>query len=606
MPQLRLKTTTLKYVFTLLLLSIVLNHSFSQTGPGGVGKADGSSHLEFWYIANGESYSNNDLVNSISDRSGNGRTLTANGGERPIFKSTTAGANNMSSLVFNLNQELESNYQANSNENMSFGAIYSYIPDASLNIIIQHGGRNTMGVTASDYYADYVGGNNQTSTIKAKKDWTYHSKTFANSGSNRLKYNVNNKNTDNFTHTIENRTSNTWIGGHGIGGGTGFSGSIGEVYKFSRVLNSAEQTIITNYLSAKYGLTLESNDLYKQDDQVNGNYDHDVAGIGRISEANKHSDSQGTGIVRISNPSNLGDNEFLFWGHDNGTQLAIESTDVPAPILKRFERVWRASEVNTSGAAVDVGTINISFDLSDLGLVTSSDLGLLVDSDNDGFFNDETPIFGATNIGGNIYQFTGVSALQNNLRFTLGTINPVQTPLPIALIDFSVKAFDNKEVNINWQTGSEINNDFFTIERSKNAKDWEVINITKGAGNSSTYLNYNSIDFNPFYGISYYKLKQTDFDGRSEYFEIKSVEIKGLENSQPLIYPNPFNNQITIEANAVELEEVLIYNLLGKNVTLETIKLENTETKIIIDLSQLGSGFYFIKTKTSVSKVIKQ
>ncbi len=94
---------------------------YAQTGPGGVGSDDGTSSLEFWYMAQGESFSNGDLVGSVTDQSGNGRTLTAAGGERPSFTSTTAAANNMPSFLFNLNDELETTYNGNSNENMSFG-----------------------------------------------------------------------------------------------------------------------------------------------------------------------------------------------------------------------------------------------------------------------------------------------------------------------------------------------------------------------------------------------------------------------------------------------------------------------------------------------------
>ncbi|MGB0934004.1 MAG: T9SS type A sorting domain-containing protein [Lishizhenia sp.] len=582
----------------------------SQTGPGGVGTNDGSSSLEFWYIADGEAYSNGDLVHSITDRSGNNRTITATGTERPTFVAMTAGANNFSSLVFNIDDELETTYQGNSNENMSFGVMLSYNSDAAFNVILQHGGRNTFAITGSHYYSNFVGGAAHSSTTTASSIWTYHSKTFANSGINRLKFYVNNANTDNFTHPIENRTSNTWIGGNGNGGGTGLNGSIAEIYKFSRVLNTAEQIIIANYLGAKYGITLSASDVYNEDDSGNGNYDYDVAGIGRIDASNMHDHSRGTGIVEILNPSDLGDNEFLFWGHDNGLLSAIETSDTPIGIDARFKRVWRVSERNESNTLdVDVGAVDMRWDLTGLGGINASDLRLLIDTDDDGVFIDETPLSGATDLGNNIFQFSnvsgGINGISNNRRFTLGTANSSQTPLPIELISFTAKPINNSYVQLNWETASEYNNDYFTIERSRNGIEWEEIEVINSLGNSHTLSTYSVFDKAPLQGISYYRLKQTDFNGQFEYSEIKNVNMERFDNSEIVIYPNPINNQVTVIANANELNELAIYDTFGKNATLLARKIEKHNNKLILDVSNLSSGIYYIKTKTSTHKVNK-
>lgn len=608
------KTSKMHYTYTLLLALLSPIFIFSQTGPGGVGSTDGNSSLEFWYTAEGESYVNNALVGSITDRSGNTRTLTGAGGQRPKFNSITTGANNMPSLLFNGGQGLKSTYKGNSNENMSFGIMFSYTSNSKLNIAVQHGGRNTIAISKDKTYTDFVGKNDHTSTMLATSDWTFHAKTFANTGTNtgtntnELKFYVNNTNTDNFPYSIENRTSDTWIGRNGtaLGGGDGFVGGIAEVYKFSKVLNAAEQIIIANYLAAKYNVTLTTHDIYDKDDAANGNYDFDVAGIGRVDASNLHNDSQGTGIVRILNPSDLGDDEFLIWGHDNGIQQAIETIDVPLTVLARFDRVWRVSEVNRSNTAVDVGAIDIRFDLTGLGTVTPSDLVLLVDTNNDGFFINETPILGAVSLGGGIYQFPGVTAIKNNVRFTLGTINPSQTPLPIELLNFSATPVDNKHVYIDWQTASERNNDFFTIERSKNGKDWEEVDRMNGAGNSSSILSYDLIDYDPFSEVSYYRLKQTDFDGQFEYFQIKSVNFKGSIKKSLDLFPNPFQDQITIKGSSEELANIIIYNVLGKDITKLTKTMVKSENKIVIDLSMLANGVYYIISKNTNNKVYKQ
>ena len=247
------------------------------------------------------------------------------------------------------------------------------------------------------------------------------------------------------------------------------------------------------------------------------------------------------------------------------------------------------------------------WDLTGLGAVSASDLRLLIDTDNDGTFADETPIAGATAFGGNVYEFAGVpggaAGLRNNRRITLGTINSFQTPLPIDLISFTASPIDNKHVKINWQTVSEIQNDFFTVEKSKDGINWEIVEILNGAENSSIIRDYSVIDKNPHLGISYYHLKQTDIDGKHEYTQIISVNI--VEKHNIKIFPNPTKNQITIIGNLTLIPDINIYNSLGQNVTALTEKVGNTGQQLVINLSKLNSGIYYIKTETKTTKVYK-
>jgi hypothetical protein len=180
------------------------------------------------------------------------------------------------------------------------------------------------------------------------------------------------------------------------------------------------------------------------------------------------------------------------------------------------------------------------------------------------------------------------------------------TPLPIELIGFNAKVIEDDKVQLDWQTASEINNDFFTIERSKNGQDWQEIALVYGAGNSSVLLNYSTIDNAPFNGISYYKLKQTDFDGKFEYSKLRRVNIQQSVNMQIEIHPNPATNQIIIKGSSNELEEIVLYNTLGQNVTSLTNKDINNENQLVIDISKLNTGIYYVKTKTTANKAYKQ
>src|SRR5690606_21847334 len=242
----------------------------------------------------------------------------------------------------------------------------------------------------------------------------------------------------------------------GVQAGTeGWDGDIAEVIGYSTALNSAQQVIMANYLAAKYGIALGADDIYVQDDPANGNYDHEVAGIGRISASSIQNSSRGSGIVQVSAPTNLNNNEFLLWGHDNGVLGYWGAGDRPAGVQQRLDRTWRVNEVNRTGQAVDVGAVDITFDLSALGPVTASDLRYLVDTNNDGSFADETPIDGAVSLGNGQYSFAGITALVNNARFTLGTANAASTPLPIELLAFSAMPAAPGTVELTWSTASE-------------------------------------------------------------------------------------------------------------------------------------------------------
>ncbi len=112
--------------------------------------------------------------------------------------------------------------------------------------------------------------------------------------------------------------------------------------------------------------------------------------------------------------------------------------------------------------------------------------------------------------------------------------------LPVKLIDFQVKVNDSNKVDIFWSTATEINNDFFIVERSIDGVSFEKFAIVDGTGNSTTTQYYETSDPNPYAGINYYRLKQVDFDGTTTYSAIRTatINIDGLLQ----LYPNPMSN----------------------------------------------------------------
>lgn len=599
---------TLYFPFSLCL--------FAQTGPGGVGTNDGTSTLEIWLLANdlnadgdtGNNPGNGSLVSTWSDYSGNSNNFTQTGINRPSYNSsgtfnavhfnaslasaqfmygTITGSYSNASLYF-VTKPINSGLSNSLFDNQNFSLRVEQVNNSGFVGFTRYG--------VSDYTS------NIPSPFGVNSILSFH-KT---AGIASLDIQVNNLSNSLAIGSATAGIPYDKIGVNSNNNADKASGDFHEVILFSSRLNTAQSIIVDNYLSAKYGSISIVNDVYDEDNVGAGNYDFDVAGIGRVNATNFHNDAQGTGIVRILNPTNLDDGEFLIWGHDNGLEQATNGSDVPTGTQTRFDRVWRVSEVNTSGSAVDVGAIDIRFDLTGLGAVTPSDLRLLVDTDNDGVFHDETPIAGATNISGNIYQFSGVTAIANNLRFTLGTINISQTPLPIELVDFSALPLDNKSVLLNWQTASETNNDYFTIERSQDVTNWEEIKVIDGAGVSISKNDYSTIDHKPFTGISYYRLKQTDFDGNFSYASIRSVNLESNHQFDIQIYPNPSIDKINFNTSDYEIDEVALFNTLGKNVsTLCEIKL-NSKTEGNIDISKLNPGIYLLRIGSQTARFYKK
>jgi len=100
-----------------------------------------------------------------------------------------------------------------------------------------------------------------------------------------------------------------------------------------------------------------------------------------------------------------------------------------------------------------------------------------------------------------------------------------QSPLPITLISFEA-SHNNEGVLIKWSTLSQINNDYFNVQKSIDGYEWENKTTIPGAGSTNTQMDYKWLDVSPSTGVSYYRLKQTDYDGHNETFYPVSVIIE--------------------------------------------------------------------------------
>jgi hypothetical protein len=189
--------------------------------------------------------------------------------------------------------------------------------------------------------------------------------------------------------------------------------------------------------------------------------------------------------------------------------------------------------------------------------------------------------------------------------FTLSTTDQVANPLPIELVSFDAQPNGNS-VDVTWQTASEINNDYFTVEKSSDGVNFEFVAEIDGAGNSTSLLSYATVDENPYNGQSFYRLKQTDFDGSFEYSNPVVVNF----NSANLIsiYPNPVlgnNQRFTIDYTNLNetVSSIQMIDELGRIVYSQTA---NSNNQIIISTENLGSGVYFVKVITTTNQYISK
>jgi len=170
--------------------------------------------------------------------------------------------------------------------------------------------------------------------------------------------------------------------------------------------------------------------------------------------------------------------------------------------------------------------------------------------------------------------------------------------LPIELLYFKARLVGNK-VELFWETATEINNDYFTVEKS-DGKVFRQIAIVPGAGNSSTPKSYTSTDYDPFTGTSYYRLKQTDYDGKFAYSEIVSItynpDVIADEDNELTIFPNPTGGQFTVILKKPSEKVVLyMFDSKGKLVFTETYKAREEDYMYTVQLDGLLDGVYYLK-----------
>jgi len=179
--------------------------------------------------------------------------------------------------------------------------------------------------------------------------------------------------------------------------------------------------------------------------------------------------------------------------------------------------------------------------------------------------------------------------------------------MPVEFLNVNA-ASDNDHIDVSWKTASETNNDFFTIERSTDGTSFEALSTLNGAGNSNTTLEYSFKDVDPINGVSFYRIKQTDFDGRFDYSEIKVVRFAPEETGFS-VFPNPVKTGESIQfvpLNSNDNYTVAVYSLSGQKFSEYTA---NGSSSVTIDES-IPKGVYYViisdDTEKHIEKIVVQ
>lgn len=192
------------------------------------------------------------------------------------------------------------------------------------------------------------------------------------------------------------------------------------------------------------------------------------------------------------------------------------------------------------------------------------------------------------------------TALESAYPDIYGVITGTVSALPITLLDFTVR-LRQQQVLIEWTTESETNNDYFEIERSVDGQQYEVVGTVPGAGTSTSVRTYRLIDEQPLTGVSYYRLRQTDFDGQQEAFDWVAVSFDGMPNQSATlsldnIFPNPFNTSCSVAFTPRGTSDVVV-QLMNMQGTVIASKVASAHTTQVTfdNLAQLRPGTYLVR-----------
>ena len=175
--------------------------------------------------------------------------------------------------------------------------------------------------------------------------------------------------------------------------------------------------------------------------------------------------------------------------------------------------------------------------------------------------------------------------------------------LPVSLLSYNVKLID-KKANVNWSTANEVNNEYFTIERSVDGRDFNAIGTVNGAGNSNSVLSYSFVDRVPLLGTSYYRLSQTNYDEHKDYMGVRRIDNVTPRNFDVKTV-STVNNKLVLQINSSVqgVYQLQVYDVAGREWRNESVNIFPGSLQKEINLSK---GIYIWKIKNEKGESMMQ
>ena len=414
-----------------------------------------------------------------------------------------------------------------------------------------------------------------------------------------------------FTHLVDTKTAMTIRGNNQQ-----------HVMIYDNILDRILQVAPTNHtqVQAIYHVTLEGNYIGHNANYYGSNFDPTPNGI--VIEA-----------TRVAVRNNIID------GYSRAVNVRTQNVQVDAGHVDIYNNTahWRSvSPVSGTGGimvlaqdAHDVNVRNNLISAPTLAQATiyqeSNTTGELV-SDNvattmPGYITSPLPNSAAHDSNPGNYQLTSSSPAVNvggndvPVFFDkANTIRPIGgnkdagafeysgIVLPVEFIRFWAEQA-GEVVNLGWETAREWNNEGFWIEKSTDAYQWQSIGFVKGNATSSELNTYQYEDIYPSTGLNYYRLKQKDFDGT---VTISKMIVLDFKQSQISIFPNPASDKLTIKLTETPIPKLAVFNLLGQE--MKDFLIENWDERggLILNISHLPNGVYYLKLGNEVAGFTKK
>jgi hypothetical protein len=214
------------------------------------------------------------------------------------------------------------------------------------------------------------------------------------------------------------------------------------------------------------------------------------------------------------------------------------------------------------------------------------------------------------NVGRSAVSGSSQGSITSNLQsafspFTFGSTS-FANPLPVELLEFDAVLNSSKTVDLSWITASETNNDYFTVERSSDGLNFETLMNVDGAGNSTSVIRYNREDSAPLKGVSYYRLRQTDFNNNFSYSQMVSVNNVEEQGSFDVnVYPNPGNGEeINLSWSSEGTATLVIRDAAGKTVYSEKNVVAAERLQITLP-TKLSKGAYVLTVSSGDNNINK-